>query len=87
MYENQLSYSVVGFLLSKRKDKVRKSSKDCKANKASVYSRLQAEADVAIKAPPVTTGSAKDPEYLFTSLCPDPKSRKSPARKKVQNET
>lgn len=54
---------------------MRKSSKDCRANKASVNSRLQAEADAAIKAPPITTGSAIDPPYLFTSSCPDPKRR------------
>jgi hypothetical protein len=54
---------------------LRKSSKDCRADKASVISRLQAEADAAIKAPPVTTSSAIDPPYLFTSSCPDPKRR------------
>lgn len=66
---------------------MRKSSKDCRADRASVNSRLQAEADAAIKAPPVTTGSAKDPAYLFTSLCPDPKRGKPPVRKKEENET
>ena len=65
---------------------MRKSSKDCRADRASVNSRLQAEADAAIKAPPVMTGSAIDPAFLFTSLCPDPKRRKPPARKKVQHE-
>ena len=65
---------------------MRKSSKDCRADRASVNSRIQAEADEAIKAPPVMTGSAIDPAYLFTSLCPDPKRRKPPARKKVQHE-
>ncbi|MBS5955494.1 MAG: hypothetical protein KIC73_01130 [Clostridiales bacterium] len=66
---------------------MRKSSKECRANKASVNSRLQAEADAAIKAPPVMSFSARMPAYTYTSLCPDPKSRKPPARKKVQNET
>jgi hypothetical protein len=66
---------------------LRKSSKDCRADRVSVNSRIQAEADAAIKAPPVMTGSAIDPPYLFTSLCPDPKRRRPPARKKVQHET
>jgi len=65
---------------------LRKSSKDCRADRASVNSRIQAEADAAIKAPPVMTGSAIDPAYLFTSLCPDLERRKPPARKKVQHE-
>ncbi|MTK06525.1 MAG: hypothetical protein F8N38_05480 [Hungatella sp.] len=65
---------------------MRKSSKDCRTDRASVNNRIQAKADVAIKAPPVMTGSAIDPAYLFTSLCPDPKRRKLPARKKVQRE-
>jgi len=72
--------------LPKRRDTLRKSSKDCRADRASVNSRIQAEADAAIKARPVMTGSAVDPAYLFTSLCPDPKRRKPPARKKVQYE-
>ncbi len=55
---------------------MRKSSKEDRATKASVNRRLQAEADAAIKAPPVMTGSATDPAYLFTSLCSDPKRRK-----------
>lgn len=46
-----------------------------------------AKQDSMLKTPPVTTGSAKDPAYLFTSLCPDPKRRKPPVRKKEENET
>ena len=70
---------------------MRKSSKDCRANRASVNSRIQAEADAAIKAPPVISGSAIDPAYLFTSSCTDPERRTGPAfaelrRKKVQYE-
>ncbi|WP_346065222.1 hypothetical protein [Lacrimispora amygdalina] len=70
---------------------MRKSSKDCRADRASVNSRIQAEADAAIKAPPVMTGSAMDPAYLFTSYCTDPKRRTGPAfaelrRKKVQHD-
>lgn len=66
---------------------MRKSSKDCRADRASVNSRIQAEADAAIKAPSVMSGSAVDPAFLFTSLCSDPKRRKPPARKKVQHDT
>ena len=66
---------------------MRKSSKDCRADRASVNSRLQAEADAAIKAPPVITHSAQEPAYLFTSSCSDSKRRKPPVRKKVQDET
>ncbi len=66
---------------------MRKSSKDCRADKASVNSRIQAEADAAIKAPPVMSFSARMAAYTYTSLCPDPMCRKPPVRKKVQNET
>jgi len=65
---------------------LRKSSKDCRADRASVNSRIQAEADAAIKAPPVMSFSAQMPAYTYTSLCSDPKRRKPPARKKVQHE-
>ena len=65
---------------------MRKSSKDCRADRASVNSRIQAEADEAIKAPPVMSFSAQMPAYTYTSLCPDPKRRKPPVRKKVQHE-
>lgn len=65
---------------------MRKSSKDFKAQKASVNSRLQAETDSAIKAPPVITHSAQEPAYLFTNSCSDPNRRKPPVRKKVQDE-
>ncbi len=65
---------------------MRKSSKDCRADRASVNSRIQAEADAALKAPPVMSFSAQMPAYTYTSLCPDPKLRKSPVRKKVQHE-
>ena len=58
---------------------MRKSSKDCRADRASVNSRIQAEAAIAVKAPPVMTGSAIDPAYLFTSSCTDPKRRTGPA--------
>ncbi len=60
---------------------MRKSSKDCRADRASVNSCIQAEADEAIKAPPVKSFSATNPAYTYTSLCPDPKRRKPPRRK------
>ena len=60
---------------------MRKSSKNCRADRASVNSRIQAEADSAIKAPPVKSFSAMNPAYTYTSLCPDPKRRKPPRRK------
>lgn len=70
---------------------MRKSSKDYRANKASVNRRIQAEADEAIKAPPVMSFSAQMPAYTYTSLCPDPKRRTGPAcaaaRKKVRYDT
>lgn len=65
---------------------MRKSSKDCRAQKESVNRRLQAEADAAIKAPPIMSFSARMPAYAYTSLCSDPKLRKPPVRKKVQRE-
>lgn len=58
---------------------MRKSSKDCRADRASVNSRIQAEADEAIKAPPVMSFSARMPAYTYTSLCLDLKLRTSPA--------
>lgn len=45
-----------------------------------------AKQDSMLKTPPVRTGSATEPAYLFTSLCPDPKRRKPPVRKKVDHE-
>lgn len=60
---------------------MRKSSKGCRADKASVNSRLQAEADAAIKASPVMSFSAQMPAYTYTSLCPDLKLRRLPRQK------
>lgn len=65
---------------------MRKLSKDCRVDKTSINSRLQAEGDSAIKAPPVMSHSAQEPAYLFTSACSDPKRRKPPVSKKVQDE-
>lgn len=42
-----------------------------KANRASVNSRIRAQADTAIKGPAVDTLSAKEPAYLYTGLYPD----------------
>ena len=66
---------------------MRKSSKDCRAQKNSVNRRLQAEADAALKAPPVMTHSALMPAYTYTSSCPDPARREPPRhRKKADHE-
>ncbi|MDW2799879.1 hypothetical protein RZO55_20110 [Clostridium boliviensis] len=65
---------------------MRKSSKDCRADRASVNSRIQAEADAAIKAPSVMSFSAQMPAYTYTSLCPDPKLRKPPRQKREHPE-
>jgi hypothetical protein len=61
---------------------LRRSSKETRALKASVNRRLQAEADAAIKAPPLDTFSARMPAYVHTSLCPKPELREALARKK-----
>ncbi|WP_313584218.1 hypothetical protein [Lacrimispora sp.] len=55
----------------------RKTSKEYREDKARREKALQAEIAMAIKAPPHKTGSAKDPPYLFTCLCPDPNRRES----------
>ena len=65
---------------------MRKLSKDCRADRASVNRRIQAEADAAIKAPPVMSCSVQMPAYTYTSLCSDPKRRKPPTRRIVQYE-
>ena len=59
-----------------------KTSKEDRATKASINSILQAEAATAIKAPPVMTFSATMPAYTYTSLCSDPKRRKSLRKRK-----
>lgn len=58
---------------------MRKSSKDYRADRASVNSRIQAEADSAIKAPPVMSFSAQMPAFSNTSLCLIPSLRTGPA--------
>jgi hypothetical protein len=63
---------------------LRKSSKDCRAQKESVNRRLQAESDAAIKAPPVMSFSAQMPAYAYTNLCPDPSLRAGPACAKAR---
>jgi len=55
----------------------RKTSKENREEKARREKALQAEIAMAIKAPPPKTGSATNPPYLFTCLCPDPDRRKS----------
>lgn len=49
----------------------RKSSKECREDRAKREKALQTEIAMAIKTSPIKTGSAKDPAYLFTCLCPD----------------
>ena len=39
-----------------------------------------------LKTLPVTTGSAKDPAYLLTSSCTDPKRRTGPACAKARKQ-
>lgn len=57
---------------------MRKSSKDCRADRASVNSRIQAELESMIKGPQVMTFSARMPAYTYTGLCSEPKLRKPP---------
>lgn len=56
---------------------MRKTSKEYREEKARREKALQTEIAFAIAAPPIKTGSATDPPYLFTCLCPDPKRRES----------
>ncbi|HBC98701.1 MAG TPA: hypothetical protein DC053_03850 [Lachnoclostridium sp.] len=55
----------------------RKTSKEYKEERARREKALQTEIAMAIKAPPIKTGSATDPPYLFTCSCPDPDRRES----------
>ncbi|WP_124065726.1 hypothetical protein [Clostridium sp. E02] len=57
---------------------MRKSSKEQREEKVKREKALQAEMAVAIKAPPVMSFSARMPAYTYTSLCSDPKLKKSP---------
>lgn len=54
-----------------------------KANRASVNSRLRAQADTAVKGLAVDTLSAKEPAYLYTGLCPDLTRRVLPGLREV----
>lgn len=54
-----------------------------KANRASVNSRLRAQAVAAIKGPAVDTLSAREPAYLYTGLCPDPARKVPPGLREV----
>lgn len=56
---------------------MRKTSKECRAEKARREKALQTEIAFAITAPPVKTCSATEPAYLYTVLCPDPKRREA----------
>jgi hypothetical protein len=55
----------------------RKTSKENREEKARREKALQAEIAMAIKAPPPKKGSAADPPYLFTCICPDPDRREA----------
>jgi hypothetical protein len=62
----------------KRKEYMsRKTSKENREERARREKALQAEIAMAIKAQPIKTGSAIDPAYIFTCLCPDPDRRES----------
>ncbi|QRV21713.1 hypothetical protein [Lacrimispora saccharolytica] len=62
------------------------SSKDEHAAILSTEHARAAKQYYILNGPKADTISAREPAYLFTSLCPDPKRRKPPAKKKVQHE-
>lgn len=55
----------------------RKSSKENREDRAKREKAFQTEIAMAIKTQPIKTGSATDPAYLFTCLCPDPNRREA----------
>lgn len=61
-----------------------KSSKEHREQLARRETALQAESATAVKSLPVMSFSATNPPYTYTSLCPDPKRRKPPKRKKEE---
>ena len=61
---------------------MRKSSKEHKEDSARREKAFQAELEDMIKGPQVTTFSAQKPAYTYTGLCPDPKLRKPPGKRK-----
>jgi hypothetical protein len=64
------------------------SSKDERATMLSTEQARAAKQDYILKGPPAMTFSARMPAYTYTSLCPDPALRETPAkRKKVECET
>ncbi|HCD46241.1 MAG TPA: hypothetical protein DEQ64_21475 [Lachnoclostridium sp.] len=67
---------------------MRKSSKELRNQYVQAQRITTAEAAIAVKAPPAMTFSSRMPAYTYTSLCPDPKLREAPdKRKKVDCET
>ncbi|MDK2966496.1 hypothetical protein [Lacrimispora sp.] len=62
------------------------SSKDEHAVVVATEHARAAKQDYILKGPKADTFSATNPPYTYTSLCPDPKRRKPPARKKVQHD-
>lgn len=55
----------------------RKTSKERREEKTRRDKALQVENAIAIKTQIIMTGSATEPAYLFTSLCPDPERSKA----------
>ena len=62
------------------------SSKEEHAATLSTEHARAAKQEYILKGPKAGTFSALNPAYTYTSLCPDPKHRKPPVRKKVQDE-
>lgn len=63
---------------------MRKSSKEHKVDSMLRERAFQAELESMIKGPPVTTFSAQMPAYTYTGLCPDPRLRKPPGKRKPE---
>jgi len=82
MQKTNYQYSVVGFLLPKRRDRLRKSPKERRNQYVRAQRITTAEAAIAVKASPVMTFSATNPAYTYTSLCPDPALREPPEHRK-----
>ena len=55
----------------------RKTSKERREENARREKAFQTENAIAIKTQITMSGSAANPAYLFTSLCPDPERRKA----------
>lgn len=62
------------------------SSKDEHAAAVATERARAAKQDYILKGSKADTFSATNPPYTYTSLCPDPKHRKPPARKTVDHD-